>query len=332
MCWDISKQGTEAMTALPDGVSRIFLSEAPDHPAPDPAALQQELSGTDGLPAGQNAGGRGPVPGQEPPSRKGRGIRKITALESGKTDIFENLAIEEKLTEQAERDTLCLFFWRNADCVVIGRHQDPEAECHMETVRRLGIPVARRRTGGGAVFQDLGNLNVSFIAPADLLEETMCAQILVRALAACGVQARRTGRNDLVLDLPSDTLSGKETGGEADGDGAPGGGINRENKPEDGRCRQKKKGDGGKFSGSASRQTPEDIFLFHATLMCDVDLERMETVLNPPPQKLARHRIASVRSRVANLCDYYPELTMDRVKEEILHAAIAEFQAGGRER
>ena len=88
------------MTALPDGVSRIFLSEAPDHPAPDPAALQQELSGTDGLPAGQNAGGRGPVPGQEPPSRKGRGIRKITALESGKTDIFENLELGHDAFEE----------------------------------------------------------------------------------------------------------------------------------------------------------------------------------------------------------------------------------------
>lgn len=219
-------------------------------------------------------------------------LRRICVLESESTDIFENLALEETLVPQAERGLLRIFFWRNADCVVIGRHQDPEAECRMETAEKLGVRVARRRTGGGAVFQDMGNLNVSFIAPADSLDEALCERILLRALEKCGVRARKTGRNDLVLDDAADASSNvSESGAE-----------------------------GGKFSGSASWETPEGNFLFHATLMFDVNLDRMKAVLNASPQKLARHRIASVRSRVANLCERYPDLKMESLKREIIAA------------
>ena len=184
---------------------------------------------------------------------------------------------------------LCLFFWRNEDCVVIGRNQDPEAECRMDAAENLGIRIARRSTGGGAVFQDMGNLNVSFIAPADSLNELICEGILLKALEKCGVKARKTGRNDLVID---------------------------DTEPE-------VPGEGGKFSGSASWMTPEGNFLFHATIMFTVDLERMTAVLNASPDKLARHRIASVRSRVTNLSDHYPDLRM----ETLMRAIISETAA-----
>jgi lipoate-protein ligase A len=86
--------------------------------------------------------------------------------------------------------------------------------------------------------------------------------------------------------------------------------------------REESSGEGGKFSGSASRETPEGIFLFHATLMFDVDLDRMTAVLNASPAKLARHRIASVRSRVTNLCDRYPDLKMETVMGAIISESI----------
>ena len=191
--------------------------------------------------------------------------------------------------QQAEQGVLCLFFWRNEDCVVIGRNQDPEAECRMDAAENLGIRIARRSTGGGAVFQDMGNLNVSFIAPADSLNELICEGILLKALEKCGVKARKTGRNDLVID---------------------------DTEPE-------VPGEGGKFSGSASWMTPEGNFLFHATIMFTVDLERMTAVLNASTDKLARHRIASVRSRVTNLSDHYPDLRM----ETLMRAIISETAA-----
>ena len=214
---------------------------------------------------------------------------RYKVLISDRSNIEENLALEEALVQQAEQGVLCLFFWRNEDCVVIGRNQDPEAECRMVAAENLGIRIARRSTGGGAVFQDMGNLNVSFIAPADSLNELICEGILLKALEKCGVKARKTGRNDLVID---------------------------DTEPE-------VPGEGGKFSGSASWMTPEGNFLFHATIMFTVDLERMTAVLNASPDKLARHRIASVRSRVTNLSDHYPDLRM----ETLMRAIISETAA-----
>ena len=214
---------------------------------------------------------------------------RYKVLISDRSNIEENLALEEALVQQAEQGVLCLFFWRNEDCVVIGRNQDPEAECRMDAAENLGIRIARRSTGGGAVFQDMGNLNVSFIAPADSLNEQICEGILLKALEKCGVKARKTGRNDLVIDDADPETSGE----------------------------------GGKFSGSASWMTPEGNFLFHATIMFTVDLERMTAVLNASPDKLARHRIASVRSRVTNLSDHYPDLRM----ETLMRAIISETAA-----
>jgi lipoate---protein ligase len=51
--------------------------------------------------------------------------------------------------------------WRNESCVVLGRFLKPEAEVFLAEAERMGIPVLKRASGGGAVFQDLGNLNYS---------------------------------------------------------------------------------------------------------------------------------------------------------------------------
>ena len=233
----------------------------------------------------------------------------VRVLRSDSRDIDENLSIEEELVQQAEQGVLCLLFWRNENCVVIGRHQDPEAECRLDIAEKLGIRIAKRRTGGGAVFQDMGNLNVSFIAPANSLDEEICENILLKALAKCGVDARKTGRNDLVLNDAGPVDADTEI-------------TELINKKEDVGAGQEA-GQGGKFSGSASRETPEGIFLFHATLMFNVDLDWMTAVLNASPGKLARHGIASVRSRVTNLCEHYPDLKMEAVMQAIISESAA---------
>ena len=94
---------------------------------------------------------------------------------------------------------------------MIGRHQDAEAECRLDAAEKMGIRIVRRRTGGGAVFQDPGNLNVSFIAYADSLDEAICEEILLKALEKCGVDACKTGRNDLVLKDAGPEISGMKT-------------------------------------------------------------------------------------------------------------------------
>ena len=238
---------------------------------------------------------------------KAGSLCRICVLQSNSRDIEENLAAEEELVQQAEQGVLCLLFWRNEDCVVIGRHQNPEAECHLDALKKMGVRIARRRTGGGAVFQDMGNLNVSFIAPADSLDEQICEGILLRALEKCGVQARKTGRNDLVID---DVYTNRtEIAGMVKTDGQSGTAVPFE--------------EGGKFSGSASWQTPGGNLLFHATLMFDVDLDKMKAALNASPGKLARHGIASVRARVSNLKEHYPDLKMKTVIQAIITESAA---------
>jgi lipoate-protein ligase A len=77
------------------------------------------------------------------------------------SDIFRQLAIEEALAQVAGKlkDTNTIRFWRNHKSVVIGRLQCVHKEVHIDFCNEKGIDIARRITGGGAVFHDKGNLN-----------------------------------------------------------------------------------------------------------------------------------------------------------------------------
>ena len=110
------------------------------------------------------------------------------------TDPAWNLAEEEYLLTQRREPFFRL--WRNADSVIIGRHQNAWAEIDVDFVEREGIPVIRRMTGGGAVFHDLGNVNYSFFD----LQDRRFTDVMLEALAALGVTGACSGRNDLVLE------------------------------------------------------------------------------------------------------------------------------------
>jgi len=79
-------------------------------------------------------------------------------------DQAANLALEEALA-RAGPPSPVLRIWQNGSCVVIGRAQRPEREVNLATCAASGVPVLRRASGGGTVYQDLGNLNVSLAAP-----------------------------------------------------------------------------------------------------------------------------------------------------------------------
>lgn len=109
------------------------------------------------------------------------------------TDPAWNLAAEEYLLTQRSEPFFRL--WRNADSVIIGRHQNAFAEIDLDFVERERIPVVRRMTGGGAVFHDLGNVNYSFFD----LRERRFTDVILEALRPLGIDGRCSGRNDLVL-------------------------------------------------------------------------------------------------------------------------------------
>lgn len=83
-------------------------------------------------------------------------------LDEDSTEVYWNLALEEAIAKtNANREVKIntLRFWRSTDAVVMGRLQCLHKEVNIAYCRENGIAIARRFTGGGTVFQDLGNLN-----------------------------------------------------------------------------------------------------------------------------------------------------------------------------
>lgn len=113
---------------------------------------------------------------------------------------YENLAIEEYLLHQAEeRGIPILYLWQNENTIVIGRNQNVYTECNMEFVEKNHIKIARRLTGGGAVYHDMGNLNFSIILPRCWHNIERSTDMVVSALNQIGISAAANGRNDICL-------------------------------------------------------------------------------------------------------------------------------------
>ncbi len=116
------------------------------------------------------------------------------------TDPAFNLALEEVLLTQTDRDILML--WRNRRAVIIGRNQNAQAEVDLAYTQAQGMPVVRRLSGGGAVFHDLGNINFTFIHAGEKDDfsnyERFTAPVCA-FLRTVGLDVRLAGRNDLLL-------------------------------------------------------------------------------------------------------------------------------------
>lgn len=83
---------------------------------------------------------------------------------------YLNLSVESFLLDTEKENTVTMFLWKNHKTVVIGTNQNPYSECDVNTLLAEGGHLARRRTGGGAVYHDLGNINFSFIAAKKLYD------------------------------------------------------------------------------------------------------------------------------------------------------------------
>ena len=115
-------------------------------------------------------------------------------------DPWRNLATEECLLARCRQGDALLYLWQNAHTVVIGRHQNPWRECRAELLEQEGGTLARRITGGGAVFHDLGNLNFSFIASNEIYDLNRQLSVVLEAVKSLGVEAAFSGRNDILAE------------------------------------------------------------------------------------------------------------------------------------
>lgn len=116
------------------------------------------------------------------------------------TDPHVNLAMEEAMLLSLPTGQAILFLWQNAHTVVIGAGQNAWRECNTALLEQEGGKLARRSSGGGAVYHDLGNLNFSFIVPREDYDVDRQLRVVQSAVRSCGLNAEKTGRNDLTVD------------------------------------------------------------------------------------------------------------------------------------
>ena len=110
------------------------------------------------------------------------------------------LAMEEYVAEKVDGEAF--FVWRVSPTVIIGRNQVLEAEVNMEYCRRHSVAVVRRKSGGGCVYSDKGNIMVSYISRRG--EVTALFERYLDSMTAflrfVGLCAEKSGRNDILVD------------------------------------------------------------------------------------------------------------------------------------
>ncbi|TNN40275.1 Lipoyltransferase 1, mitochondrial [Liparis tanakae] len=124
-------------------------------------------------------------------------------LRSRSTDVFLNLALEDWIDAHVDLERRgLLLLWSNRPAVVIGRHQNPWSECHLAAMRSAGVPLARRRSGGGTVFHDLGNLNLTFFSSKKAYDRRRNLEVITGALRRLRprLAVHATERFDILLD------------------------------------------------------------------------------------------------------------------------------------
>lgn len=119
---------------------------------------------------------------------------------SEENDIFFNLAFENILINRYPEDEKILYLWQNDRSVIIGRYQNPWEECSIENIKADKIKLARRKSGGGAVFHDMGNVCFTIIGPRNTFSKEENYSLLVKVLNDLGVHAQISGRNDILAD------------------------------------------------------------------------------------------------------------------------------------
>ncbi|MBV2168481.1 MAG: lipoate--protein ligase [Bdellovibrio sp.] len=205
----------------------------------------------------------------------------MTKLKVFLSDSFNphlNLATEEWIFHNLDPSQQVLFLWRNEETVVIGRNQNPWSECNLAKMKTDQVHLARRTTGGGAVFHDLGNTNFTFLSPKESYKRDNNVQIIFDALKSFGIAGEASGRNDLLIPFH---------------DGPR------------------------KFSGSAYREKKDRAF-HHGTLLLHADLTRLGNYLTPNPKKLQAKGKESVRARVANLNEVVASIQHDNIVESMV--------------
>jgi lipoate-protein ligase A len=119
---------------------------------------------------------------------------------SSSVDPYFNLALEEYLMFTKKKNEIILYLWQNKNTIVLGHNQNPWKECNLHLARQNHVKIARRSSGGGAVFHDLGNLNFTFLMDNAIYHEKKQLEVILAAVNSFHLHAYFSGRNDLLID------------------------------------------------------------------------------------------------------------------------------------
>ena len=127
-------------------------------------------------------------------------MKNIVLPDNVERSLAFYLAMEEFVAKTIEDEAF--FIWRVSPTVIIGRNQDLEAEVNMDYCRNHGVKVVRRRSGGGCVYSDMGNIMISYVSRRG--EVSAVFDRYLSALTAClcsiGLNAGKSGRNDILVE------------------------------------------------------------------------------------------------------------------------------------
>jgi len=114
-------------------------------------------------------------------------------------DVYFNLAAEEYFLKNSDNDIFMI--WQSKNAVVVGKHQNSLAEINQSFIRQNNINIARRLSGGGAVFHDRGNLNYTFICKkGSELNLKQFTDRMISILSKLGLSPTQDERRAIFLD------------------------------------------------------------------------------------------------------------------------------------
>lgn len=127
-------------------------------------------------------------------------MKRIVLPDNKERSLTFYLAMEDYIARTMEGEAF--FVWRVAPTVIIGRNQVLEAEVNLDYCRSHGVKVVRRRSGGGCVYSDMGNIMMSYVSSRgdvpDVFDRYLSS--LTECLKSLGLNAEKSGRNDVLVD------------------------------------------------------------------------------------------------------------------------------------